>query len=176
MQQLITIADYAAMKGVSVQAVYKQINRGTLPHQLKTVGKKKYIVLPDPDGEQPKAQEQSEQKQAAPVNVQAEKTEQLQSSQIIELLQEQIRQQAKELEELRTENKILNTKILEYADRFATLADQAQHLQLKSSIALPPEVNKAPVQEQEAEPVQEQTETAAPAQKPRKGFWGWFLG
>lgn len=125
-----TVSEYAKLKNISEQAVYKQIKQSKLQveHQVENGKKRLYIVISDTSAEkddQPAKQEFNNQDNQ---NNQPD-------NQFLEYLKaenDRLIKQNKSLEErneeLQRQNSELTLKLLDLASNAQTLADQAQKL------------------------------------------------
>ena len=180
-KNLITIAEYARIRGCSTAAVYKRLDTTLKPYS-KTVGKKAYLsrqVLID-EGlitvENPVEEETKNQ----PLNITVDNPLQPQEDstepatiEIMKVLERQLEAKEKEIERLHQENNNLQQQLNDAAkhnqentERLLELLAQAQELNRNNQILLAQSNNKQPEQiEEKAE------ETQQPQQAPKKKNW-----
>lgn len=132
---LYTVTEYAELKGISQQAVYKAVKQ----RRLKTVEKvennrrKKFIIL---DAEQPEEQPTEQQNasknggSSKPVEqpereVEQPEVEKVEYSREYDILLNELETVRAEREQLKKRNEELERSIQDYASRFAAIAAQA---------------------------------------------------
>lgn len=158
-KELFTIAEYAAAKGITKQAVYKQLNNKLKPFVVEVDGKKHISVAAFGD-EEPKIEQPVEQHK---FNV-----EQLVEQQV-DFLQNQICEKDKQIENL-----------LRQIDNLQNQNTSLTELLRNSQVLLATEqkmlIGQAESQER-ADPVEEVKQPVEQVQEPKKkGFFKWLFG
>lgn len=168
----VTVKEYAEKRGVSLQAVYKQIRAGRLEYtEITEAGRPVKYIKADPAAEDPaqlpqeaQAEEATAQPAGDPVRA------------ALDLLGEQLREKDKQIERLQAEIKEKDTHIREQAEKLTELLRRSQDLQAHAQHLLEPHEDPQP----EPGPVIEAQAAEDPAPeeqtKKRRGFWAWLFG
>lgn len=167
----VTVKEYAERRGVSLQAVYKQIRAGRLEYtEITEAGRAIKYIKAEQTAEDPaqppqeaEATENSAPPAADPVRV------------ALDLLGEQLREKDKQIERLQAEIKEKDSHIQEQAEKLTELLRRSQDLQAHAQHLLEPHENPQP----EAETVIEaQATDLIPEGQPKKrrGFLAWLFG
>ena len=184
MNDLLTVKEFAEIIEVSTQAIYKQVineNSRLFPYVVQQKGKRyikkealkevyqieqpeKATETTNPTGKPNETNQDNQPFQPDQPTVETDTTNETNQSNpkdpfgkdIIEFLQEQLREKDKQIEKLQT------------------LLDQEQHLHAQTRLLLE-EKNKAPQNEEEQNDfVIQETKNQEP--KKKKGFWAWLFG
>jgi predicted DNA-binding protein YlxM (UPF0122 family) len=135
--EYISIKEFAEKLNCSQQNIYQKIKRGTLNQFTKSLNGKKYIhinalrLFENSEIKQDFKQNSTFIKQIKQelenslIEVEKERTRNKELSEQLELLKV-------EKESLKQQNYELNQKVLDFAERFATIAEQSQKLHLLS--------------------------------------------
>lgn len=166
----VTVKEYADLRGISIQAVYKQIRAGRLEvSEITEAGRKvKYIKADAAPGAPEAASEERPdpgpaQPAADPVRV------------ALDLLGAQLQEKDKQIERLQADIREKDAHIREQAAQLAELLRNSQQLQAHAQHLL---------EQHDAEQLEtvieaQETEEVPPAQedKPKKrSFWAWLFG
>lgn len=170
----ITVKEYAALLGISVQAVYKQIRAGRLEYtEITEAGKKvKYIKAASAAA----GPEATEAAATAPAGVDPGTSPAPDPVRIaLDLLGAQLQEKDKQIERLQADIKEKDAHIREQAAQLAELLRNSQQLQAHAQHLLEQHDAEQPETVIEAQ----ETEEIPPAQedKPKKrSFWAWLFG
>lgn len=161
--EYLLVPEFAERAGVSKQAVYSRIKSGSIDEYVSDEGGKKRIstaALPFFAPRQDKSEVDSQEQTTLPdklteVVKQVDGQEQSISDKLIVELTEQVKALSQQVEILIQQNKEKDEKLIEYADKFAELAEkainttgQAQLLHAHAVVEEEPEtVTPEPVQE-----------------------------
>ena len=168
----ITVKEYARRRGISLQAVYKQIRAGRLEYmELIEAGRPvKYIKAPQaaPDPAQPGAEAPAPEDPAQPAG------DPLRVA--LDLLGAQLQEKDKQIERLQAEIKEKDIHIREQAEKLTELLRNSQQLQAHAQHLLEP--HEGPQQEPETVIEAQAPEAPAPEAQPekRRSFWTWLFG
>jgi hypothetical protein len=164
MGKYITVAEFAALQGISPQAVYKAIQQGKLNQVVKLVEKRKYI---DIEAFNAAAIKPDIQPNNQPFN-QVVKPVESEFSAIIEAKDQHIKTLEQQLQEAREQIKFLQQHI----EQQAIIIDKQLHLQAHAQQLLEDPADGQTV----AAPEPAAAPAAAPErEKPARGFFRRFL-
>lgn len=166
----ISVSEYAALKGISKQAVYKQLNN-KLKNFLIEVDGKKFLDLSVLTEEERKKVEAVEQPQNQQFDNQFQPVEQPKENQIQPLLESQLAEKDKTIESLlrQIENlQLQNSKLTDMNGQLAELLKNSQ-------VLLAAEKQQQLIEQKQATETApengEQTETAPPKEKKKREPW-----
>ena len=172
----ISVKEYAERRGVSLQAVYKQIRAGRLEYtEVTEAGRAvKYIKA---DQGAPVSNSDTQPGATAPAG---EDPAQLAGDPLrvaLDLLGAQLQEKDRQIERLQAEIKEKDTHIREQAEKLTELLRNSQQLQAHAQHLLEPHEDPQPepgavIEAQEPEPGEESEEH----HKKRRGFWAWLFG
>lgn len=131
--EYLPVPEFAERAGVSKQAVYSRIKSGSIDDYITEEGGKKRIstaALPffTPRQEESKVDRQEQTTfpgELMEVDSQVNNQNQSNSDKLIEELTEQVKALNQQVETLIQQNKEKDAKLIEYADKFAKLAEKA---------------------------------------------------
>ncbi len=131
--EYLAVPEFAERAGVSKQAVYSRINSGKIDDYITEEGGKKRIstaALPFFAPRQDKSEVDSQEQTTSPDKLtevvrQVDNQNQSNSDKLIVELTEQVKALSQQVEILIQENKEKDEKLIEYADKFAALAEKA---------------------------------------------------
>lgn len=167
----ISIKEYAAQRGISLQAVYKQIRAGKIEYKEISDGGRmvKYIkaeqAAPRSNMDTAAENEQDNLKQAAaPIQL------------ALDLLGEQLKEKDRQIERLQAEIKEKDNHIREQAEKLTELLKNSQQLQAHAQHLLEAhEETELGAGEVVDIPAQEYPEPDKTPKK-RRSIWAWFWG
>lgn len=127
--EYLTVPEFAERAGVSKQAVYSRIKSGSIDEYIAEEGGKKRIstaALPffTPRQEENKVDSQNQSTLPNELN-QLDNQNQSNSDKLIVELTEQVKALSQQVETLIRQNEEKDKKLIEYADKFAELAEKA---------------------------------------------------
>lgn len=131
--EYLLVPEFAERVGVSKQAVYSRIKSGSIDEYVSEEGGKKRIstaALPFFSSRQDKIEVESQEQTTllnglTEVDRQADDQNQSKSDKLIIELTEQVKALSQQVEILIQQNKEKDEKLIEYADKFAALAEKA---------------------------------------------------
>lgn len=131
--EYLTVPEFAERAGVSKQAVYSRIKSGSIDEYISEEGGKKRIstaALPYFAPRQDSGKVENQEQTTSPdklteVDGQVDSQNQSNSDKLIVELTEQVKTLSQQVDTLIRQNKEKDEKLLEYADKFAELAEKA---------------------------------------------------
>lgn len=131
--EYLAVPEFAERAGVSKQAVYSRIKSGSIDEYISEEGGKKRIstaALPFFAPRQDSGKVDNQEQTTLPdrlteVDGQVDNQNQSNSDKLIAELTEQVKALSQQIETLIQQNKEKDTKLFEYADKFAELAEKA---------------------------------------------------
>ena len=131
--EYLTVPEFAERAGVSKQAVYSRMKSGSIDEYISEEGGKKRIstaalpfFAPRQDSGKVDNQEQTTLlDKLTEVDSQVDSQNQSNSDKLIAELTEQVKALSQQVETLIQQNKEKDAKLIEYADKFAELAEKA---------------------------------------------------
>ncbi len=175
-REFLTVAEYAALKGISKQRVYQLLNKG-LKDFVKEVEGKKVIDITALSDAELEALEQglkpdlNKLKQEVEQGVESPQTELQLLKQTLDLLSAQIEIKDKLIEDLRQAGEEKDKHIQEQAHELTRLLSQSQELQRNNQILL---AQKTALEEGKPEE-EKQEEQPIEAKPEKRSFWKrWF--
>lgn len=131
--EYLAVPEFAERAGVSKQAVYSRIKSGSVDEYISEEGGKKRIstaALPFFAPRQDSGKADNQEQTTLPdklteVDGQVESQNQSNSDKLIVELTEQVKTLSQQVESLIQQNKEKDAKLIEYADKFAELAEKA---------------------------------------------------
>lgn len=131
--EYLPVPEFAERAGVSKQAVYSRMKSGNIDEYISEEGGKKRIstaALPFFASRQDNSKADSQEQTTSPdklmeVDGQVDSQNQSNSDKLTEELTEQVKALNRQVKTLIQQNEVTNKKLIEYADKFAELAEKA---------------------------------------------------
>lgn len=129
--EYLPVPEFAEKAKVSASAVYSRIDKGSVNEFVKIIGGRKYISTEALPYFKKRKSEVNNQEQTTPpdklteVDDQVDNQNQSNSDKLISELTEQVKALSQQVETLIQQNKEKDAKLIEYADKFAELAEKA---------------------------------------------------
>lgn len=176
--EYLTVPEFAERAGVSKQAVYSRIKSGSIDEYISEEGGKKRIstaalpfFAPRQDSGKVDNQEQATlSDKLTEVYSQVDNQNQSTSDKLISELTEQVKTLSQQVETLIRQNKEKDAKLIEYADKFAELAEKAINTTGQAQLLHAHAVVEGETETGIPEPVQEAAEVNQ-NQSRKENFW-----
>lgn len=168
----VTVKEYADLRGISIQAVYKQIRAGRLEvSEITEAGRKVKYIRADAAPGAPEADASAERTDPGPAQPAGDPIRVA-----LDLLGAQLQEKDKQIERLQADIKEKDAHIREQAAQLAELLRNSQQLQAHAQRLLEQHEEAQPDPVIETQAAEEVPDIEEEQPKKRRGFWAWFWG